>query len=126
MAVVVPADDAQLVFGEQTDDFLTKVCSAVASVVPATSHPDPGSGPSSPIASISINVPEPSSFANPTASSPLKKVAVLNAVLALDKFRIAASALEFAANSTSQGASVPVNATVLSGQFPPLEILHSS
>ena len=35
--------------------------------MPATSHPDPGSGPSSPTASISTPF-----LANPIASSPLK------------------------------------------------------
>ena len=73
----VPADTDQFVLGSHTLFFLTNVWSRVASVVPATSQPVPGSAPSVPTASIRKKDPKPSSFAKPTASLPFQATAPL-------------------------------------------------
>jgi len=67
--VFVPAEAAQSVLGLHTVLFLTSVLFLVARAVPATAHPDPGSGPYVPTASIKVSVPL-IFLANPTASSP--------------------------------------------------------
>ena len=71
LSVSVPADNSQSPsLPDSTVDFLKSVWSLVASEIPATSQPDPGSSPIVPI--ISSILPEPI-WVSAKTSSPLLK-----------------------------------------------------
>ena len=70
---LVPADIAQSPpLPVKTNSFRTSVWSLVALATPATSHPDPGSGPMVPMMSTMIVSP-PANSKRPYVSSPLDK-----------------------------------------------------
>ena len=107
--------------------FLTKVWSLVASTVPATSHPFPGSDPSSPITSIKTKFdPNVGLFlASPTASSP-DQLAWLHVISATPLIEGLTLELEWHTIKTSSWATVPDKASEYSGHEPPLVIFQSS